>query len=158
MLKSLFVVFLLFYLSACSNNDAPVTEAQVVIDTGSLINIPPPDDNLSDVDYISLQPAIYNNVLRVQVNYIHKEDDSIVMWSKGEVNCLYTIYETDSFGSTNKIEEILSGQKVLKNVGQAFYVDTDQFKPGGYYLIECKIDTGFVQLEPYGTFFHSKKT
>jgi hypothetical protein len=157
MYKFSFLLFwVLFCLLSCSNNDEPATNTQVITDPGPLLGIPPADDNLSDVDYISLQPAIYNNVLRVQVNYIHKEDDSIVMWSTGEVTCLYTIYKTDSFGSTNKIEEILSDQKVLKNVGQAFYVDTDQFKPGGYYLIESKIDTGFVQLEPSATFFYSK--
>ena len=78
------------------------------------------------------------------------------MWSKGEVTCLYTIYKTDYLGSTNKVEEVLSGKKIIQRVDQAFYVDTDQFKIGNYYLIESVIDTGFIKLESSGTFFYSK--
>jgi hypothetical protein len=152
------LTLLMFCFLSCSNNEDIGTETQVVVKPELYPDIPMTDDNLSDADYISLQPAVYNNTLRVQVNYRHKEDDSIIIWSGEDVTCLYTIYKTDYLGSSKKMGEILNGEKILKRADQAFYIDTDQFETGNYYLIVCIVDTGYVKLEPYDTFFYSKNS
>jgi len=155
---SRFPFLLLFFiiLFSCSNNEDSCTNSQVMVETNAYLDTAVADSKLSDVDFISLQPAIYNNTLRVQLNYIHKEDDSIIEWAGDEITCLYTTYETDYLGSSKKISEILNGKKILKKFNQAFYIDTDRFEIGNYYFIECTINTGYISLSSYGTFLCDK--
>jgi hypothetical protein len=154
--KICFYVTLLACLIACSDNKDIDSKAQIVDTTESYSDNPKESYKLSDVDFISLQPAVYNNTLRVQVNYINKEDDSTILWSGEDVSCFYTIFKTDYLGSSKRIEEVLNGEKILKRADQAFYIDTDQFETGNYYLITSLINTGFIKIESSGSFFYSK--
>ena len=72
------------------------------------------------------------------------DTDERIFWDKGEVKCTYTIYKTDSSISSNKIEEISHGEKILTKCSQRIFLDIyNEMENNAWYLIECKVDTGY---------------
>ena len=144
---------------SCSDDKNNHEKVQVDVKINPQLKLPGNNDyDLSDVDFLSVSAAIYNDTLNVKLVYINKEDDVSVQWAGDELNGSYTVYRTDYYGSSNKLEEILSGEKMLKRGDQSFYIDTAQFENSSYYFIVCRVDTGYLELKAQDTFQYNESS
>jgi len=112
---------------------------------------------LRDVDYIRIKSFFENDVLVLQVEFINKNTDNLVLWDKKQVTYEYVVYKTLSMTSTKKLKRIFQGQKTLSRSYQSTYLDViDQLEPQTWYLIECTLNINYRTLIARTTFALSK--
>ena len=112
---------------------------------------------LRDVDYIRIKSFFKNDVLVLQVEFINKDTDNLVLWDKKQVTYEYVVYKTLSMTSTKKLKRIFQGKKTLSRSYQNTYLNViDQLEPQTWYLIECTVNTGYRTLIAQTTFALSK--
>ena len=103
--------------------------------------------------FMPLKTHFENDMLIAQLQFLNMDTDELIFWTDNNVSCSYTIYRTESFASSEKYEEIISGEKVLSRDFQNIYIDiVDQLEVGTWYLIESTVDTGYRTLKASNTF------
>jgi hypothetical protein len=102
-------------------------------------------NQLGDVNLVNMGSYLKDGVLNISVFYKNRENDVLVFWKGGQVNCDCQVYT--KLGD-QKGDLITVSSSIMQRSDQKIYIDIppQYLDEKGWGLVECSMNTGYNQF------------